>query len=644
MVNIDLNKPGNTDEDRTDVEKVTSDGIAYQISFNEGRKYIRVNGIRTEMPILNIPQKIEDINVEVVKKGAFMDDKSIEEVYIPESVRLVGAEAFKNCVSLRKVQLPARLETINQSCFEGCESLNDIKLPDGLARVCHNAFYNCTALTKVVIENSEVSIAKDAFDKTVAIVHYTGALSFVRYSLGKVFGKNHHSTNNEKYIKQLTERTGWNREKAIESLNKAAAMGITNYQYVSKYVFQLTEDEQAEFASLLKLLEEKKKKDNNFYISEVCRQSGWSRKKAISEMEKAKETGVSYLKYVQKAYWSKKNEKVKERLVKSILIDKERIATNKKTYVEKIREKTGWSIGKVQLEVMRAKVNCDASYEDFYVFKLYEKTAEEQKKYITLGLFQKMRIKYNDHMKAWKTFDNKVEFNTMFADLIKHKWFFNRDISYDEFLSKIEGLTKLIVKPLTATQGKGIQVFSCNISDEDNKKLYDNIMNLGKSIVEEYIIQNKEIAKFCATSVNTVRVMTLNYENQCKFLHSVFRMGNGGVVDNFHAGGVAAAVDLETGIIYTNATDLDGNVFTESPATGIPIKGFQIPYWNDVIELCEKATGRVEGVNLIGWDLAITDNGVDLVEGNPGASYVVAQIPNVEDNIGLADVMALPYL
>ena len=56
MVNIDLNKPGNTDEDRTDVEKVTSDGIAYQISFNEGRKYIRVNGIRTEMPILNIPQ------------------------------------------------------------------------------------------------------------------------------------------------------------------------------------------------------------------------------------------------------------------------------------------------------------------------------------------------------------------------------------------------------------------------------------------------------------------------------------------------------------------------------------------------------------------------------------------------------------
>ena len=639
-----VNKTENVEKEKLNIEKVTTDGLLYQISYNKekGEKYIRINGIIKEMDILHIPKQIENINVEIIKKGAFEDNNKIKEVYMPETIRLLGANAFKNCIALEKVQLPAKLRVVNQNCFNGCLKLKDVEFPNSIIRICSNAFHNCVTLSKVRIDNNGVDIANDAFDDKVKIACYSGFASYIKYLFGKNSSKNlKHNVAKEKYIEQLMERTGWNRKKAIKSLDDAAILGISNNIYLSKYVFQLNEEEQKEFAKLRKQLRQKNKEDNAFYISEVCRKSGWNEEKAVAEMNKAKEMGVSYLKYVQKEFWARNN---KARVAKLVQKDKKRISNDKEMYIEKICNKTGWSIGKTELEVMRAKINCGCSYEDFLVYRFYEKTPEEQKKYVTLGQFQKMRIKYNNYLTSQKIFDDKAAFNETFAEYINHKWFINRDISYNEFLANIEGLDKVIVKPLTATQGKGINVYLCNVSEEENKRIYDEIMSLNKSIVEEYIVQNDEIAKFNSTSVNTVRVMTLNYNNECRLLHSVFRMGNGGVVDNFHAGGVAADVNVKTGIVSTNAADLDGNVFDKSPATGITIKGFQIPYWDEIIETCKKITGKVEGADLIGWDFAITQKGVDLIEGNPGASYIVAQIPNVEDNKGLVDAMVTPYL
>ena len=63
-----------------------------------------------------------------------------------------------------------------------------------------------------------------------------------------------------------------------------------------------------------------------------------------------------------------------------------------------------------------------------------------------------------------------------------------------------------------------------------------------------------------------------------------------------------------------------------------------------MIESCKKANGRIEGVNLVGWDFAITQDGAELIEGNPIVSYILAQIPNVADKIGLKPVMYDPYM
>ena len=388
----------------------------------------------------------------------------------------------------------------------------------------------------------------------------------------------------------------------------------------------------------------------------MCRETGWTPAEAQESMDKAKEMGISYLKYVQNGCWELSEDELLELAEKITRYKTEPIAANKAYYVQKIMDAAGWSRGKTELEVLKAKNLTGCSYEDFYVFRFYAISPEEQVKYVTLDLFNKMRIKFNHHSTAAAMFDDKAKFNETFHDFINRRWFVNTDLTFASFVHHTEGLSSVLVKPLCATQGQGI--YKLNIRG-DEKSLHEAYSRLtappegredpedlspAPSIVEEYIVQHEATMSICPASVNTLRITTLNYNGQCHFLYSVFRMGRGGVVDNFHAGGIAAAVDIETGKVITDAADLSGNTFPVHPVSGITIKGFQIPHWDQILSVCQNIYNRVEGVNLIGWDFAITPDGVDLIEGNPGASYVVAQIPYVSQGIGLRSVMTDPYL
>lgn len=448
----------------------------------------------------------------------------------------------------------------------------------------------------------------------------------------------------EEYITEVCSKTGWSRERTIDSMQKAKDAGVSNIQYVRKKCYTLDESDFEELGEVLRKAREFRKENYRFYKEIAAKRSGLDPEELEEQMQQAKKLGISHLKYVQFACWNKDDEELaafgeecKEKLVS--------IKDNKQEYVKKVCDATGWSEGKAELEINKARVSCGASYEDYAAFRLYEVDEAEWTDYVTHNLFVKMRLKYNDHVNGWKIFDDKIAFNKTFSDLMSRVWFGNDDLTYDSFAEKTADLKAIIVKPLRLTQGKGIRKFECNVSDEEKRRNYDEIMNMGDVIIEEYIIQNEDVMKFSPSSVNTLRMMTLNYNNECRFLCSVFRIGGDkAVVDNFHAGGIAASVDVETGIVYTNAVDLEGNVYETSPATGEVVKGYQIPHWDKIREACKAAIGRVEGVDLIGWDFAITQDGVELIEGNPGASYIVSQLPNIEDRSGLRAALVDPYL
>ena len=63
-------------------------------------------------------------------------------------------------------------------------------------------------------------------------------------------------------------------------------------------------------------------------------------------------------------------------------------------------------------------------------------------------------------------------------------------------------------------------------------------------LLEEVIIQNKELSKLYSGSVNTLRVITfLDNTGTTRILNTILRIGNNGNVDNFSSGGMYTFVN-----------------------------------------------------------------------------------------------------
>lgn len=384
-------------------------------------------------------------------------------------------------------------------------------------------------------------------------------------------------------------------------------------------------------------------KEDIALIHLVCKETGWTYDEAKAKMDKGKEDGFSYKYYVKRKIWSH-SEKELEKAKKNIKLVEERNLADRTHAIEEVCRVTGWSVNKATDKIKAAKNNCGCSYKDYYKFRLYEKTPEEQRKYLTLKVSELLMFKYNTDPKAAKILLYKNRFAKKYSDLFHRQWFTNKNITYEKFLEKIDGVEYLICKPTSATQGKGIKKIYCGKDVLDKKAIYDQVMSIGRRMIcEECIVQHPDIAAFNSASVNTIRVLTIVDGGKCHHVYAGFRMGCADIVDNFHAGGIIATVDVKTGITCMDAIDLNGNHYPVHPKSQLPTLGFQIPHWDKVLALTEEAALRMEGIGMVGWDVAVTEDDVCLIEGNSEASYHIIQLPYVDSGIGMKKIFE-PFL
>ena len=93
----------------------------------------------------------------------------------------------------------------------------------------------------------------------------------------------------------------------------------------------------------------------------------------------------------------------------------------------------------------------------------------------------------------------------------------------------------------------------------------------------------------------------------------------------------------EKGIIYKPAIDKKGKIYIEHPVTNTKIEGFQIPYFKEAIKMVKDASKVVPQVGLVGWDIAITNKGPVMIEGNqlPGYDIYQSKIHLNDDGTGV---------
>lgn len=184
---------------------------------------------------------------------------------------------------------------------------------------------------------------------------------------------------------------------------------------------------------------------------------------------------------------------------------------------------------------------------------------------------------------------------------------------------------KFLVKPLGGNCGKGVEL--CNVkADSDALDTFESLRGGVPFVMEELINQAPEMAAFHCQSVNTVRMPTIVSGEDVFIFGPFFRMGRGdSFVDNAGANGVFANVDSETGIVCTPGVDEAGNRYLEHPDSKKVIPGFRIPRWEEAVELARSLALKMQeqGARYVGWDLALTNAGWVVVEGNSRAQFVM---------------------
>jgi hypothetical protein len=139
-------------------------------------------------------------------------------------------------------------------------------------------------------------------------------------------------------------------------------------------------------------------------------------------------------------------------------------------------------------------------------------------------------------------------------------------------------------------------------------------------VVQEYIQQHEDITRISPYTVNTVRVVTfLTAENIVEIHFTIIRLGRkGNAGDNWATGGLSVGIDQTTGIMGPGVLKpkYGGEWLSKHPDSGELIEGIQIPHWNEIISLCKRAATQFSGIRSIGWDIAVTQDGPVIVEGN----------------------------
>ena len=172
--------------------------------------------------------------------------------------------------------------------------------------------------------------------------------------------------------------------------------------------------------------------------------------------------------------------------------------------------------------------------------------------------------------------------------------------------------------------------------ERSGAKVLEHVAELSKR--EAYLVQpaltnHAALRALSSNALSTVRLLTCrDKQGGFEVTNASFRMSANprSAVDNIHAGGIATPVDLATGRLGP-ASDLGlGPKFAwydQHPLTGAAVTGRILPFWAETMALAIRAHTTFAEWTVIGWDIAILDEGPRLIEGNKGPDVDLIQRP-----------------
>jgi Sugar-transfer associated ATP-grasp len=200
---------------------------------------------------------------------------------------------------------------------------------------------------------------------------------------------------------------------------------------------------------------------------------------------------------------------------------------------------------------------------------------------------------------------------------------------------------RLVMKGSRGGGGKKIQFVELHggkvlLSDREMSlnDFYSYFTRCDESLLCQFIEQSDFCRTIYSQTTNTLRLICMREPNGEPFIaRAILRVGtnrsNG--VDNFGEGGLAANVNLQSGMLddaieHDMTSPRRPSTYARHPDTGIKITGESLPDWEAARDLALLLMGHMPFLNYVGWDIVLTNSGPVLLEGNNYSGVRIAQI------------------
>lgn len=297
-----------------------------------------------------------------------------------------------------------------------------------------------------------------------------------------------------------------------------------------------------------------------------------------------------------------------------------------KEYAEllKVQQRNG-SIVYWEIVMMWNLLRYGARPIDYVRFEFYKKSVKEKDRYMTIYRYFKIVRRLRKNVQNDLSGDKIGEYK-YFKQFIRREWMIADKNTKDDIIkSFIEKHRLVIAKPNNGEQGKG--VLKISVEDKDTIRELLWLKNETDFVIEECLKNTPEINVINPTSLNTVRVTTfIDKTENVRILSIILRVGApGAYVDNWGSGGVGYNFDLETGICDRLGKDKKNRSYIFHPGSNVQMIGFCLPKFDELKEYVINLSKLTPQAKYVGWDVAITPNGFDLVEMNCPAGHDMFQ-------------------
>lgn len=261
---------------------------------------------------------------------------------------------------------------------------------------------------------------------------------------------------------------------------------------------------------------------------------------------------------------------------------------------------------------------------DYLNFRIYNRTARERAEYVGARM-ENTFYECVSPSQYKKRYTIKPAFLEDFKAYTKREFIVPEERSYEEFAAFLSRHEAFMSKPFDGLGGQDVRkVYRKDIGDP---RAYYEACVKDRVFLEELVIQHPDMNVLCPKSVNTMRIMTFNDHGKSRIIWMGLRVGNGvNSLDNFHAQGMGVKIDMATGKLVGNAIDKDNIEYEVHPKTGVRFDGFQIPCFQEAKDMVLRASLESDKILVVGWDVAISDKGPLIIEGNRRPGFDLVQV------------------